>query len=352
MEMLRHKLGIIGYGGMGSYHQETILKPAGLAYTAACDIDPARREKAKAAGLEVFDDYRDLLEKADVEAVLIATPNHIHFDMAMEALHHNKHVILEKPATLNAAQFATLMEEAKKRHLLLTTHQNRRMDKDFRIIQKILTDGTLGDVFRLESRVEGSRGIANTWRRQKAFGGGMLYDWGVHLLDQLLWMMPGKVTSVFMRQQHLIPSDADDNFRLELEFDTGLSALIEIGTCNFLMHPLWYVLGRKGSAQIDYWDLQGKIVQLTNEKINWENEIKPNIAGPSITMAPRSEDTIRTLPLPDVEVDKGIFYRNFAAALEGNAPLWVKPEETLRVMQVIDLAFASAEANQVLFCNI
>ena len=352
MEQLQHKLGVIGYGGMGSYHQGKILKPAGLGYTAVCDIDPARREKAKAAGLEVFDDYREFLEKADVEAVLIATPNHIHFDLAMAALQHGKHVICEKPATLNAGQWALLMQEAQKRGLLLTSHQNRRMDKDFRIINQILQDGTLGQVFRLESRVEGSRGIADTWRRKKEFGGGMLYDWGVHLLDQLLYMLPGKVTSVFMRQQHLIPSDADDNFRLELEFDTGLSALVEIGTCNFIMHPLWYVLGRKGSAQIDYWDLQGKIVQLTNETVKWEDEIKPNIAGPSITMAPRAEDTIRVLPLPEVEVDKGVFYRNFAAALEGKETLWVKPEETHRVMQVIDLAFASAEANQVQFCRI
>ena len=352
MEQIKHKLGVIGYGGMGSYHHTKILKPEGIAYTAACDVQPARLEKAKAAGLEVFADYREFLEKADVDAVLVATPNHIHFELAMAALQHGKHVICEKPATLNAGQWENLMEEAKKRNLLLTSHQNRRMDKDYRIIRKILEDGTLGEVFRLESRVEGSRGIADTWRRQKEFGGGMLYDWGVHLLDQLLYMVPGKVTSVFMRQQHLIPSDADDNFRLELEFDTGLSALVEIGTCNFIMHPLWYVLGRKGSAQIDYWDLQGKIVQLTNESVKWEDEIKPNIAGPSITMAPRAEDTVRVLPLPEVEIDKGFFYRNFAAALEGKEPLCVKPEETLRVMQVIDLAFASAETNQVQFCRI
>lgn len=352
MEQIKHKLGVIGYGGMGSYHHLKIAKPDGLAYTAACDIQPDRREKAAEAGLAVFSDAQTFLEKSDVEAVLVATPNHLHFDLAMAALEHGKHVICEKPATLNAGQFATLMQEARKRNLLLTSHQNRRMDKDFRIIRRILGEGTLGEVFRIETRVEGSRGIADTWRRKKEYGGGMLYDWGVHLIDQLLHLVPGKVTSVFMRQQHLIPSDADDNFRLELEFDTGLSALVEIGTCNFIMHPLWYVLGRKGSAQIDYWDLQGKIVQLTNENVKWENEIRPNIAGPSITMAPRAEDTVRTLPLPDAEVDKGIFYRNFAAALEGSAQLWVKPEETLRVMKVIDLAFASAEANQVLHCDI
>lgn len=352
MEQTYHKLGIIGYGSMGSYHHQKILKPANLAFTAACDIDPARRNKAEANGLKTYADIDTFLKESDIEAVLVSTPNHVHYDLALAALKAGKHVICEKPATMNADQFSSLMDEAEKQGVLLTCHQNRRMDRDYRIIQKILADKLLGPVFRIESRVEGSRGIADTWRRKKEFGGGMLYDWGTHLIDQMLQLTQGTVTSVFMRQQHLIPSDVDDNFRLELEFDTGLSALIEIGTCNFIMHPLWYVLGRNGSAQIDYWDLQGKIVQLTNDTVRWEDEIRPNIAGPSITMAPRSKDTICTLPLPEPEIDTGIFYRNFAQAIERTAPLWVQPRETLRVMQVIDLAFASAQQNQVLTCNI
>ena len=140
--------------------------------------------------------------------------------------------------------------------------------------------------------------------------------------------------------------------RLELEFEGGVSALMEIGTCHYIMHPLWYVLGRTGSAQIDYWDLQGKIVQLKDTDVKFEDEIKPNIAGPSITMAPRSEDTVAILPLPEATVDKGCFYRNFAAALEGREPLTVQPEQTLRALQVMDLAFASGESNQVITCRI
>ena len=329
--MAVHQLGIIGYGGMGSYHHKKLQKPDNLRYIAACDISPVRRELAKADGLTVYEDPMDLLHDPSVEAVLIATPNHLHFPLAMAALEHGKHVICEKPATLTAGEFRQLMEAAEKRRLLLTCHQNRRMDKDFLIIQKLLASGQLGEVFRVESRVD---------------------DWGAHLIDQILLLAPGTVTSVFMRQQHLIPSDADDNFRLELEFDTGLSALVEIGTCNFIMHPLWYVLGRKGSAQIDYWDLSGKVVTLTNETIRWEDEIKPNIAGPSITMAPRAADTVAVSPLPEVAQDRSFFYKNFARALEGAEPLCVAPAQTLRVMQVIDLAFASAEQNQVLHCRL
>jgi len=352
MEQKVHKLGIIGYGNMAFYHHTKILKPENLVYTAAYDASPARLAKAKENGLEAYEDLDAFLSRTDIEAVLVATPNNYHYPLALAALEYGKHVICEKPATLTGAEFSHLMEVAQHKGLLLTTHQNRRMDKDYLMIRQILQEGTLGKVFRIESRVEGSRGIADTWRRKKEFGGGMLYDWGAHLIDQMLQLVPGKVTSVFARFQHLIDADADDNFRLELEFDSGVSALVEIGTCHYIMHPLWYVLGKTGSAQIDYWDLQGKLLQLRDTDVKFEDEIRPNIAGPSITMAPRSQDTVASLPLPQPQPDKGFFYRNFAFALEGKEPLTVPPEQTLRVMQIIDLAFASGEANQVLFCDI
>lgn len=352
MENRTHKLGIIGYGNMASYHHTRIQKPYNLVFTAAYDVSPARLAKAKEQGLTVYEDLEEFLCNGDFEAVLVATPNNYHFALAMAAMEHGKHVICEKPATLTGKEFSALMAAAKQRNLLLTTHQNRRMDKDYLMIRQILQEGTLGEVFRIESRVEGSRGIADTWRRKKEFGGGMLYDWGAHLIDQLLQLVPGKVTSVFARFQHLIPSDADDNVRLELEFDSGVSALMEIGTCHYIMHPLWYVLGKTGSAQINYWDLQGQLLQLRDRDIKFEDEIRPNIAGPSITMAPRSQDTVASLPLPQPQPVKDFFYRNFAAALEGKEALVIEPEQTLRVMQIIDLAFASGEANQVLFCDI
>lgn len=350
--MAMHQLGIIGYGGMAAYHYREMPKPDNLRFVAACDISETRRELANSEGLTVYQDYNELLNDPAIEAVLIAVPNNLHFPMARAALDHGKHVICEKPATMTSDEFKQLMDIAQQKKLLLTCHQNRRMDEDFLIIQKLANDGELGEVFRIESRVEGSRGIADTWRRKKEFGGGMLYDWGSHLIDQMLLLTPGSVTSVFMRRQQLLPLDVDDNFRLELEFDTGLSALIEIGTCNFIMHPIWYVLGRKGSAQIDYWDMSGKVVTLTNENIKWEDEIRPNIVGPSITMAPRASDTVATNPLPKVQPDKGFFYRNFSRALDGIEPLCVQPSQTLRVMKIIDLAFASAEQNQVFHCNI
>ena len=79
-----------------------------------------------------------------------------------------------------------MMDAAERTGNFLTVHQNRRWDEDFWTVKKILEEGKLGEVFRIESRVHGSRGIPGDWRQEKEHGGGMVLDWGVHLLDQAM----------------------------------------------------------------------------------------------------------------------------------------------------------------------
>ena len=118
------------------------------------------------------------------------------------------------------------------------------------------------------------------------------------------------------------------------------------------MLPLWYMCGVEGTAQIDYWDLKGKDCQLIDSDIAFADEIKPSVVGPSITMAPRSADTMRECPLPVPDYDKDLFYKNFVAALKGEEELFVKPSEVLRVSRIIDLAFESGRRNEVIQCSI
>lgn len=350
--MKRFNIGIIGYGGMGSYHHKSIPLPCGLRFISAYDINPKRLEKAKESGLTAYENLDVFLSDPRLDVVLIATPNSSHKKLAIRAMNAHKHVICEKPVALNCNEFEEMLKASKNNGVLFTVHQNRRMDEDFRIIKKLYDENGLGEVFRIESRAQGSRGIANTWRRKKEYGGGMLYDWGVHLIDRVLWMIDSPVTSVYAEFQHVNHTEVDDNFRLTLTFKNGISALIEIGTCNYIMHPIWYVAGKNATAQIDYWNLTGKILRLIDNDIKFEDEIKPSVAGPSITLAPRAADTVEELPLPKVKTDQGFFYKNFYNALCGKAPLIVKPNEVRRTMQIIDLAFRSGEKNQVIKCEI
>ena len=347
-----YNIGIIGYGGMGSYHSKRIDLPQGLKFISAYDINPKRLQKAAAAGLKVFDNLQDFLGDRELDIVLVATPNNSHKELAIKAIEAGKHIIVEKPVALNSSELEEMLKASKDNNVLFTVHQNRRMDEDFRIIKKIYEENTLGDVFRIESRAQGSRGIADTWRRKKECGGGMRYDWGVHFIDQLLLMIDSPVTSVFAEFQHVKHQEVDDNFRVTLTFKNGISALVEIGTCNYIMHPIWYMAGKEGTAQIDYWNLEGRIYHLIDNNIKFEDEIKPSLIGPSITLAPRAMDTMEELPLPNVEIDKAFFYKNFYNTLCGKEELIVKPEEVMRTMKVIDLAFESDRVNQLIKCEI
>lgn len=350
--MKTYTVGVIGYGGMGSYHYKRIPKPDGIRFLSAYDIDSKRLANAHRDGLETYTELDAFLADPRLDVVLVATPNNFHKELAIRAMQAGKHVICEKPVALNSAELQEMIDCSRENGVLFTVHQNRRMDKDFRIIKKIYDERQLDEVFRIESRVQGSRGIADTWRRRKVNGGGMLYDWGVHLIDQLLYMLPGKVTSVFAEFQYISQNEVDDNFRLTLTFDDGVSVLVEIGTCNFIMLPIWYMCGRKGSVQIDYWNLEGRIYHLIDNDIKFEDEIPSTLVGPSITLAPRAADTMEELPLPDAETDPGFFYKNLYEVLDQGAELTVKPDEVQRVMRIIDLAFESGKTHRVIPCDI
>ena len=101
-----------------------------------------------------------------------------------------KNVISEKPITLSSADLEEMKETSESTGRFLTVHQNRRWDEDYLTVKEILREGKLGELFRLESRVHGSRGIPGDWRQEKEHGGGMVLDWGVHLLDQALLFFP------------------------------------------------------------------------------------------------------------------------------------------------------------------
>ena len=347
-----YNVGIIGYGNMAEYHFKKIAKPSNISFCAAYDVDEARLEKAKKEGLKTYKDLDTMLNDADIDIVLVATPNDSHMELAIKAMEKGKHVICEKPVALNCKELEKMVDESRKRNVLFTVHQNRRLDMDFQIMKKIYDDNLLDTVFRIETRVQGSREIAPTWRRNFKNGGGMLYDWGPHLIDQILYMIPSKVTSVYAEFQYVRQNEVDENVRITLKFENGMSALVEIGTCNYIMLPIWYMCGKEGTAQIDYWNLEGRILKLINKEISFYDEIPSTLVGPSITMAPRNSDTVKEYPLPEPEYDKDLFYKNFVNALEGKEELFVKVEEIIRTTTIIDLAFKSGKENQAIKCYI
>jgi predicted dehydrogenase len=232
---------------------------------------------------------------------------------------------------------------AKKNGVCFTVHQNRRWDVDFLAMKSVIESGDIGDTINVESRIHGSRGIPSDWRGQKEHGGGMILDWGVHLIDQMLGIIDDKkVESVYCRCDHITNYEVDDGFQLDLYFEDGVKARIEVGTSHFIAMPRFYMTGTNGSAMVNNWQENAKIVCCKN----WaEKDVVPVVtaAGLAKTMAPRDEKTVirKEIPLPESEVHD--FYRNVCLAVDGKEEQIVKHDQIMRVMKIMEAAFKSAE---------
>lgn len=344
-----YNLVVIGYGGMGSYHaNHLLLDHPNIKVTGTFDVREERKVASIENGYKTYNSLVEVLEDKSVDLVLIATPNDVHKEIAIAALNAKKHVICEKPVTIYSNELLEIMDAAEENDRKFIVHQNRRWDEDFLTIKKVYDENLIGSVFHIESRVQGANGIPGDWRHLKAQGGGMLLDWGVHLLDQLLFMVDSKIKSVYSNLSFVLGDEVDDGFQSIITFENGITALVEVGTTNFIQLPRWYVKGTEGTTVVNDWSLDGKMVT-QNLGVDVEAP-KPIKAGQGLTktMAPPSEKATSTSALPAVEKTMESFYDNVVSVIEDKAEPIVKNEEVLRVLKLIETIFKAAETNEVM----
>lgn len=343
---MEYDIGLIGYGGMGGWHAKNVSGLEGFRLGGVYDIRSDRVAKARADGFAGRDNLEDILSDPEIRTVILAVPNNFHRPLAEQAMRAGKNVISEKPVALDSAELEEMIKVSRETGRLFSVHQNRRWDRDFLTVKKVIEDGTIGEPFYIESRVQGSKGVPGDWRCVKAVGGGMLLDWGVHLIDQIMYMVKSPVVEVYAHLLSVKFEDVDDNFKVMLRFENGLSALVEVDTYTFISLPRWHVSGSAGTMQIDDFGCGGKIVRAKDVEMKWEEGIVFTEAGPTRTMAPRPKETLEELPLPQIQCDAKDYYRNFRDADLYGKKLAVQPAEALRVMNVIDAAFESWRTHQ------
>ena len=176
----------------------------------------------------------------------------------------------------------------------------------------------------------------------------MVLDWGIHLFDQL-YCLTGwdDIVSVHADLTYVTNAEVDDGFSVTLKFKNGLVAFVEVGTSNFIELPRWYVQGENGSMVINDWNMNGKIVKVTD----WENRDAVPVqtsAGMTKTMAPRTDDTIATFPIPRVPSDERDYYRNVAKAIHGEEKQLITHDQLRRTMKLMEAVFRSGETGEVI----
>ena len=339
--MMAINFAVIGYGGMGSYHVHTIMakEKQQIHVVGTYDISEERQEVSKQQGYKIYQSLEEVLTDDLIEAVLIATPNDSHKELAIRALRAGKHVVCEKPVTMTVAELDEVLAVAKETGNVFMVHQNRRWDPDFLIAKELYKKGQIGDIFQIESRVQGANGIPGDWRHEKSHGGGMLLDWGVHLLDQLLFLVDSPIKNVSADLSFILGDEVDDGFISYIIFENGLRALIEVGTTNYIKLPRWYIKGTEGTAIIRDWDLSGDMVVESGKKnIQAPKPIQAGV-GLTKTMAPPSEEATEKLVLPVAMPEASSFYNNFYQVVREKAEPIVKNEEVRAVMILIEEIF-------------
>ena len=337
------RIAIIGHGFMGHEHEKMLSDFPGIQLIGFSDKDPAQLEDVR-PGLKRYQSNEQLINDPEVDIVLIAANNNQHHDLVIQAANAGKHVICEKPVAMSLQQLDEMEAACRANNVRFTVHHQRRFDPDFRTAKAVYDSQTLGDVYTIKSSLYGFNGNMHDWHVFISEGGGMLYDWGVHLLDQILWMMPGvKLKTVFADIRNVINFEVDDYFKILMRFENGVTAEVELGTYYladkvqdkwFERH--WFVGGNKGTAYVDGFEPVGKIVRTSHLLQNVSGKRTMTAAGPTRSFGPAPEGTILTEPLPEVNTCHENYFENYVRATHGEEDFLVKISETRRVLRLMD----------------
>ncbi|MBN1555137.1 MAG: Gfo/Idh/MocA family oxidoreductase [Phycisphaerae bacterium] len=194
------RVGVIGYGGafnMGKCHLQQMHK-AGMTPLAVAEIDPKRLVVAKEEfpGIETYTSVATMLKKSDVNLITIITPHNTHARLALQCLRAGRSVVCEKPLAITTDECDRMIAEARKRDVVLSTYHNRHWDGCILEAVKRIRRGEIGEIIRIEAHMGGYGKPRDWWRSSKSISGGILYDWGVHLLEYSLQLIDSDIVEV------------------------------------------------------------------------------------------------------------------------------------------------------------
>lgn len=320
------RAGIIGYGGafnMGKHHAEAINREPGMRTVAICDLDPKRQEAAKRdfPEIQVYGDYHEMLKREDLGLCVIVLPHNLHAAVAIDCSRAGKHVITEKPMCITSAEATAMIEAGRAAGRMVTTYHNRRHDGDYQTLRRIVRQGLLGDVFRVEMFGGGYGHPGHWWRSDKQVSGGHFYDWGAHYLDWLLGIVPSRVVEVrgFFRKLRWTDVTNEDDVEALLVFENGVTADVQMSSLARIGKPRWRVLGTLGGAE------SGQ----ASYRVETELDGLPASA------------TIKY-----VDSGWGDYYHELADHLLRGGPLDVRPEHARRVIAIMEAAERSSQSGR------
>ncbi len=329
-------VGVVGYGGafnMGKEHLDR-MKLAGMTPTAVVELDPARLAAASQdfPGIETYASVEAMLTASRVQLVVITTPHNTHAAIALQCLEAGRHVICEKPFAITTAECDAMIAAAAAKDLFLSTYHNRHWDGHvMKAVELIRGQGTIGEVVRIEAHMGWHNKPGDWWRTSKSISGGIMYDWGVHLLEYSLQLIEGEISEVtgvakrgFWAPQTRWMDDANEDEAFALvRFKNGRWLTLCITTIDAnAKRGMLEVTGTKGSYVMDFggWELH-----------------QPQADGGMLITKGKNPDS-----------QQHLYYQNVADHLVKDAPLVITAAWARRPIHILDLADQSAKQGRAL----
>ena len=342
MSLDRLRVGLIGYGYAGkTFHAPLIAAVPALELAAVASSDAAKVH-ADWPGVAVHATPAELVARDDIDLVVIATPNDTHHPLARDALLAGRHVVVDKPFTVKLDDARELVTLARQRGRLLSVFHNRRWDGDFLTLRRLVADGALGRVVEMSSRHDRYRPeVRQRWREAAGPGAGLWFDLGPHLVDQALQLFGHPRGITLQRDLTRDGALADDWFHAHLRYDRlhvhlHASMLAADSAPRFALH------GTGGSFVKDGLDAQEDALK-AGARPTWPPQAGWGVDPGLATRVTRAGDG--TVVHEFVAMQPGAhqgYFAAVAAAIRGEAPNPVPPEEALAVMELIELGIQSA----------
>ena len=252
------RLGVVGAGAIAQLaHIPVLSKMRGAELVAVCDNDrPKARALADRFGVpDVFTDIEDLLELDELDAVVIATPNHLHEPHALSALAAKRHVLCERPLALSSRGVERILAAASRADRKVSVANNHRYRTDVQTLSRFIAGGELGKIVGMRGGSYTFKRPSEGWRfRRVESGGGAFLDQGVPLLDLALWLgdfpEPLRVSAHMDRARS--SSAVEDSMLVQLECVGGASFLFDVSSVYVGEEERWWfeVLATRGSARL------------------------------------------------------------------------------------------------------
>ncbi|HEX5000046.1 MAG TPA: Gfo/Idh/MocA family oxidoreductase [Terriglobia bacterium] len=244
---------IIGCGLVGR-KRAAALGPARLAACADVSVERARALAAQAPGAAASDDWRAVVQRPDIDIVVVATTNDALADVAIEAVRHGKHVLVEKPAARSVREVDRIIEAARLSFARVRVGFNHRYHPALRKAFQLARNGALGDLMFVRGRYGhgGRLGYESEWRADPArSGGGELIDQGVHLIDLARWFLGGftKIEGTARTMYWNMP--VDDNAFMTLETAEGRLAFLHCSSTEWKNLFSLEIYGKKGKLHVE-----------------------------------------------------------------------------------------------------